>query len=228
MAVYGTNILITFNMLVDTDLGLLHIIKDKYNDPDVFDSDVLNLDEKILKGLLQMRPFRNPLMIIMKDKNEEQADVFLKELMLTEYENITRSSKPTTLIEVVKRFIDASANMRIEILCMTKLEAGIISNLMDDYPAATYKLIIQSEHADVDLSSYDTMFINYLDELLEFDVATIDGKNIMVTNHYFNLNPEMFEEKRITVKDEYAVLFGSRNEFYTVSLYNYDESYYLD
>ena len=226
MAVNSTSILITSKILIDMDIGLFNVIKDKYNDPTVFDTNILNLDDKLIKGLLQESEYNNPLMIIMKEKDELQADAYYKELMLSEYESIIRNSTSTTIINVIKKFIDSEAGMRIDILCATKLEASIISNFMgNDYHPSSYKFIIQSEREDVDLTVYDTLFIKYANDLLEF--ANVDGMNIMISDYRCNLDPKKYEEKEKTPKIEYAALYGTHNEFYTFTLYYYDESYYL-
>lgn len=225
MSVYGNNILITFNMLVDTDLGLLCLIKSKYNDPTVFDNNILNYNDNILRGLLQLNESINPLNIIMIDKYKEQADQFYSEFMEVEHEKLIKSSPTTTMVEVVKRFID-SGSMKVTILCSDKLEYERMNDIMSDCATASYSIITEKDYTSVDISSYDTIFIKYAKDLLGFN-NTI-GKNLIISDYVVNLDSEMYKEKQKIPKKEYLVIYAPNNEFYTVALYHYDESYYLD
>lgn len=62
-------VLVGFNMLFDTDVGLLYTIRDKYNSPEIFKSDYLNnvSKEALLTELINMEK-DDPLSIILRDR----------------------------------------------------------------------------------------------------------------------------------------------------------------
>lgn len=221
----GNNVLITFNMLMDTDIGLFKVIKEKYYDPDVFNDKLSTLTDNQLKGLLQENESKNPLAIIMDNTSIEQMDAYYNEFMKSEYEDIIKNSAPTTMVSVVSNFINSSA-IKVEILCATQLEYNTIQDLMKDERSIGYRIILEPNRSELDISLNDTIFIKYMDELFEFE--NVSGKNIMCADYLYNLDIDLYKKKQKSHKKEYMLLFAPNNELYTITMYYYDESYYMD
>lgn len=227
MAVYGNNILVTFDMLIDTDIGLIDIIKNKYNDPTVFNNNILNLNDKYLKGLLRESNSSNPIDIILLEDNHKQAEVFYKELMEIEYKEIIKRSPITTIVDVIKRFIFTDGLIKVTILCNSDIEENKIREILqEDCSDDSYRIEVCKDWSQLDTSIYDTIFFKYLEDLLKFNQVV--GKNLMVCDYKCNLDDDFYRLKQKIPRHEIATKFEQDNEFYTVTLYYYDESYYMD
>lgn len=225
-SIYGNNVLITFEMLVDTEIGLLDLIKDLYNDESVFNNNILDLDINHLKGLLQSMSDKNPLNLILLNYDKEQADSFYNEFIEKEYENILVRSPITTLVDMIKKFIDAESKIKVNILCKNKLEYNHINIIMSDCLESCYKIITENSRENINLETYDTIFIKYMDELLEF--KGLEGKNIIVCDYLFNLDKKAYEEYKQIPRLDICAAYADINEFYITNLYPYDNSYYFN
>ena len=73
---------VEFNMLVDTDYGLIKFIADNFADESMFYTDVLFMDEHLLKGMLMERTNYNPLTVPAIDEDNIT-------LLNTLYDNIS-------------------------------------------------------------------------------------------------------------------------------------------
>ena len=67
---YFLDILIPFDLLVDTDVGIVSLVTEKYNDTRYFNTDRMEVegdeDNKIYSFLFQYRNEPNPLFLITK------------------------------------------------------------------------------------------------------------------------------------------------------------------
>ena len=67
---YFLDILIPFDLLVDTDVGIVSLVTEKYNDTRYFNTDRMEVegdeDNKIYSFLFQYRNESNPLFLITK------------------------------------------------------------------------------------------------------------------------------------------------------------------
>lgn len=222
MATVSSNILITFDMLIDLDIGLFSIIKESYNDPNVFNNKVLNMNENRLKGLLRENIYRNPLNLILLNDNPNQANAFYNEFMEVEYDNIIDHSPNNTIVDVVRTFI-ASGAISVTILCKNKSESARIERILSDYETNQYEILV-SENNNINLDKYDTMFIKYIDDLDTFN--NVIAKNLIISDYRYNLDDIMYDNKQKIPDSDLAGRYSLDNEFRTVTLYHYDESYY--
>ena len=63
-------ILVEFDMLVDLDLAIFKYIKDKYNNPDYVDQNIIKMnDEKQIIQMMLNRQCINPLEILIPDED---------------------------------------------------------------------------------------------------------------------------------------------------------------
>lgn len=226
MAIVSNNILITFDMLVDIDIGLLDIVKKSYNDPSVFRKDIFELDDNRIKGLLRENNYRNPLSIVLFGNSTAQADAYYKEFMEYEYDNIVDTAPITTMVDVVKTFIDSEGAIIPSILCKTRSEYVRVEEIFVDCLPNLFNIIFSNDHSLLDISQYDTFFLKYIEDLSIFNPDTISGKNLIISDYRCNLDEEKYVEKKKIPKAEYLLMFAGFNEFRTVTLYHYDESYY--
>ena len=93
---YFLDILIPFDLLVDTDVGIVSLVTEKYNDARYFNTDRMEVegdeDNKIYSFLFQYRNEPNPLFLITKVDlplgERNIIDNLYKELMEKEYVEI--------------------------------------------------------------------------------------------------------------------------------------------
>ena len=75
--------LIDFNFLVDTDIGLIRFIREKFQDDRVFKLDILNKSDRYILSLLYSRLNWNPLSIISTEDNLSDIDELYKSFFNT-------------------------------------------------------------------------------------------------------------------------------------------------
>ena len=90
-----SKILIPFDLVVDTDFGLIKLIQEEYR-ADIFDKTVLDSDDESIKRYLVKRTTPNPLSILTSDKS---IDEFYAQFIDREYETIFDRSVMTGIGE---------------------------------------------------------------------------------------------------------------------------------
>ena len=91
---YTIDSFIPFDMVIDTEMGLMKLIEFEYNN-NFFYNHLLGNDEYV-KLLLRDREKRNPLSIIAKNgTSEEELDDMYRQFMETRYNDILRLSPNT-------------------------------------------------------------------------------------------------------------------------------------
>lgn len=124
----GNNILVDFNIVVDTDLGLINMMKKEYNNTDFVLSYINNMKDKVIIDQLLERENKNPLSIIIRDEYRESIDDLYKEFLETEYDNILKHSSVTDIMNLVSTYINTGA-VHADIICKNKSEEQLINNL---------------------------------------------------------------------------------------------------
>ena len=86
---YSSKILIEFDMLFDTDAGVIRTVDEKYCDESIFFKEITELDDNLLAGLLKERTMINPLQIAFRDESDTKLmDSLYNQLMEKDYEDI--------------------------------------------------------------------------------------------------------------------------------------------
>lgn len=219
---YGSNILIEFDMIVDTEIGLLRLVREEYCDESVFYSGFLELDDHLLKGQMMERIEPNPLIVSMRDKNVDRADSYYKQFFEKRYDDILARSCSTALLKLVKRFIDTEGVIRVTILCEDEKQKLIIRELFKDCLMSLLNIEVIKDGV-YDVERFTELFIRDVRRLPRYQ--NVSGKTIYLARYHHNLDPQLMEQKILYPIREYAILYGSVNQFKTVTLYNYDNSY---
>ena len=84
--------LIDFNLLVDTDIGLIRFIRNNFQDDRVFKLDILNKSDRYILSLLYSRENWNPLSIISTENNIKDIDKLYKSFFDTYKQDILKLS----------------------------------------------------------------------------------------------------------------------------------------
>lgn len=211
---YTIDALVPFELLVDTDIGLLSLIKKEYNNEEYFLPGILNASETNLKYSLLTRTTENPLGIIMVDEcNFELMDDLYNQFMSKEYDKIL-SLSPNTMVEKLVHDIKINIEqiVRITVLCNSEKEQHDLEKRDTD----PYKVIVGSFES-IDLSGYGSVFVKRLSDLDKF--KGLSGKNIYIPNYSFNvtINPEV---SMPLINFEYLQKYGNSNEFQVFTMYH--------
>ena len=209
--------IIPFNLLVDTDIGIIRFINENYNDPTVFYSGMLSSPVKPLINLLYNRTRINPLTIVSIDKENPKLDSYYDELMEKYYVDIINKSVTTNFFNAVKLWCNSDGAIRPNILCKSEFEKTVIEKLinLDD----SFDIII-SEYKDLDLDCKDPLYFkNYID--VQNMMVKLIGKNIYIAGYKYNF----IEEDGKSILPNSSILLTNSNIFKIIDVYTIDDSF---
>lgn len=103
--------LIDFNFLVDTDIGLIRFIREKFQDNRAFKLDELNKSDRSILSLLYSRTNWNPLSIISTEKNLPDIDELYNSFFETYKKDILYRSLTYTKINTFITMLFDKANV---------------------------------------------------------------------------------------------------------------------
>lgn len=213
--------LVSFDMIIDTDYGLLKMVREEYLDPSVFDPSWFTDKQNTinLTRALYSRPDVNPLTLCIKDhdKEEELYRSFMKE----SYDNIIRISGITDFMKVIQAW-NLSKAVHPTIVCNDPIELQLLSVLpmIDErykWLELTRKVLLSDLVTDdsVEFSAYYFKSVYndiYLDTLVD---------NIKVKPVYFAYYPFNTAESPYCLLSESArKLLKNKNEIRLVDIYN--------
>ena len=139
--------LISFNAIVDIDVGLINLVKRDYLSPSVFDVSKFNIDQNDIIREVYFRKELNPLVHFAKDKSNTQLlDDYYKEFIDTKMKDILDLSTATDVISMIDLF-NVSNEINASILYYTEEQKEMLDN--EDTFKDNEKVSISS------LTSYD-------------------------------------------------------------------------
>lgn len=178
----NNNVLIPFNMLCDTEMGLINLIGAKYMDPEEFEDGLILQPNGINYQFLKQRPMKNPLGEYVV--NEKDADFYYKEFMEKKYDEVLEYATPTALLETVKHFIKTNGAITVTVVCNTVEESDILDRYFND--ERYLKCILVDGFNGIDLKLYDSIYIKDIEDLALFE-QSFDGKNVYIGSYYHNM-----------------------------------------
>jgi hypothetical protein len=191
-----------FENIVDTEIGLLKLINDKYHDKDTFYWSIMEAPVKVQIWLLYIRKRKNPLTILAKDvNNKELLNSYYQEFMEKEYVYILRNSIVTNLYNAVKKFVTVKGITPI-IVCNNEMEANYLRKL-DNETFSKCNIVINKRYADEITESNDIIYLKSVDEVIPI-LAKQQYKHIYLAGYRYNFQDD---EKTMILKD-YATLIA--------------------
>lgn len=214
--------IIPFNLIVDTDFGLIRMIDKMYHNTDTFYSSLLSMPDKNLIYLLYHRKNENPLYIVSKDKEDlETMNSYYDQFIESEYVKILKYSCTTSIHNLIKLSLTTDGVIKPCILCRNNLEKEFLSKIDKDTFSKCAIEISQLEY--LNLNGFDPIYVkNYKDAIKSY--KTLLGKNIYVAGYRFNMYEDESMKEPMLNPDIYKVL-GNANEIKITSIYNIDETY---
>ena len=210
------SVLIPFNMLYDTEMGLIKLIADKYMDPEEFQDGLLLQPDGINKYFLKQRIDKNPLTdYVLK---EGDTEYYYNEFMEKKYSEVLQYSPKTGIYSMIEKFINQENAISVTIICSDEKEMDIINRDFDDGPIQC--ISPDDYEQEIDLRLYDSIYVKDINDLFLFG-DSLDGKNIYMAtymhNYTFGLEEPIPDVRVVT-------LLLDKAELYEIDIYP-DEEY---
>ena len=174
-------ILVEFDMLVDLDLAIFKYIKDKYNNPDYVDQNIIKMhDERQIIQMMLNRQCINPLEILIPDM--EVLELY-HDIMNNHMDELLQYAKASDLFGLMITFLREASSLEITVLCKSQLESDFIKSLNNRLNTVVYK-----NYKNVPVNTYTILYIKYYPSVLEYN--TIEGKHIYISNARYNMEPD--------------------------------------
>ena len=174
-------ILVEFDMLIDLDLAIFKYIKDKYNNPNYVDQNIIKMhDERQIIKMMLNRQCINPLEILIPDM--EVLELY-HDIMNNHIDELLQYAKASDLFGLMITFLREASSLEITVLCKSQLESDFIKSLNNRLNTVVYK-----NYKNVPVNTYTILYIKYYPSVLEYN--TIEGKHIYISNARYNMEPD--------------------------------------
>lgn len=195
--------LVPFEILVDTDIGVIKVMRDMFREDPRFDFTRLligdgYMDDDTLKFLLSYRLNKNPLYLITDEHRMTKKDIDAKytEILNKYYPQVLGLSDNT----LIYRMFDASkihdaSPVKITVLCRNEMQIKHLHSLK--FKCDTILINDDKDLASIDLNRYQYIYVKDLESLMDFGV--IDSKTIYVANYRFNMKFAEDEETGVSI-----------------------------
>lgn len=171
--------LVDFEMLVNTDYGVIQLMKRDYSNGDFIDLDYLNtVPDYALLGELYNRDYENPLLMILKDEYKDQADSLYEQILEEKYKDVLELSITTNVKALMTMYIK-NDQMPVTVLCKNIHEQHFINKLNEGYQ------ITLEPRTKLNTDLYDFYYIKKFKDVLDF--KGIQVKNLYIARYGFNL-----------------------------------------
>lgn len=206
--------LISFNTLVDTDMGLLnYIYNSEYHNEDIFDFTLFEEDYQKLIEKVYKRKNNNPLYCIAKNNNEF-IDKCYEEFINTKEKEILNNSITTQMKMVIETFIKYSSSRVIPtILYYDDLQLEILKgeSYLKKVNMVKFPLSMKEK------KNYDCFYIKTVEEAEPF--STLKAKAFYFASFGMNLNDNMNDLQNSELLDK--IIYN--NQYAIFDMYNFLE-----
>lgn len=212
---YIINALVPFDVIVDTDMGLLKLIEYDYHNEDFFLKGILNTSETNQKYFLVSRNMINVVEALLTVEDKELAEDLYTQFIEKEYDQILKLSCNTAICDLTL-LLRSNMNqvVRMTIMCTNEKER----DLMQKRKISCFKTIVSTPEK-INIDEYGTIFVKNIYDLDRY--KRIEGKTIYVPSYGFNvtINPEL--PNPLLPKD-ILLKYGGSNEFEIYTPYVFD------
>ena len=208
----ANSLLIPFDCFIDIDLGLIMLLKEKYNNPKIIYDSILNEKTLFIIYLLLNRSDENPLSIILKDEYRSNQNTLRDQFIEQEYDEILKLSKPNKILELMIMMYESNV-VDIDILCSNTKEQDYLTKLFKDRKINSF---VNQNLNTVDISKYDSIFIKNYKDIIKY--KGLEKKNIYVLDYKFNT--ELDPNKKIRPIIIIEGLISDKNNTSIISPYD--------
>lgn len=220
---HKSNILVSFDSIIDIDIGLMRLIKMEYN-TDFFYQDIVNAPEFIWKDLLERRNIPNPLSIIMDDETEEEMDLsqnIYDQFINEEYSKILDLSPLGALANVVNSNMYSKDLLRLTVLCKNELEKSIL-----DIKGVTYNEAIICDRKEIYTPKFEIISEKNVWDYLDY--VHLERNTLLVPDYRFNIFIFPEHEDTLLLPKEIIEALTPQNEFKIYNAYTIDRSVFIN
>lgn len=221
------NMYIEFEMIVDTDFGLLRFIAENFADERMFYIDTLNEDDNLIKGMLYERESYNPLVVpAIDESNMEKLNSLYDQFMDRYRKEILLDSVPTDICTLANNLIISDSNTFVSILCKDEMEEKIVNALLPEHRKDKDWDIIFYDPEDsngIDIELCDALCIKYSKNLFRYN--NIEGKTLYIADLLCNFDIAMWDNDRTKFPNLDSIIYIENNDVKFIEMYSYDPSY---
>jgi len=177
---------VTFDMVIDTDIGLLKFIQKNFNNPKIFYKSILDERDIIfMKHIMTERENKNPLLAVMIDNTKyiSDADSLYNQFMTQHYEEILELSVTTGMFDIIRRSYGVNDVVRFDIICKSECEKDLIIKRFNKYHIRPSVKVVES-YDKIDILPYGSIYVKDIRDILLF--PKIECKNVLIGNYKFN------------------------------------------
>lgn len=207
--------LISFNTIVDTDIGLIKLVCEDFFDPAVFDEDLFkDLSKYQLIHKVYYRDHTNPLTAIAKkDTPIQLLDEYYQEFKEKYMSEIYKRSITTEMLNSIYNF-NISQDINSVILCYSQEQIDLLN---EESELEENKKILFSDIITKDKFSFKQYFFKYIDEIYPFDNCEAKTIYLSTFRPNFNETKEDLLDPKLVEK-----LIKNRNQISIFDLYRKD------
>ena len=175
----SNRILVFFDMLIDTDYGIVKYVRDtmnaKYIKPDIY-----KLKDEQIFSFVTIRNDSDIMKSILKEPYHNSCKSIYNELMESDIDKIFENSVKTNVFNLLSLQLKTKT-CSADIICKNIKEEHFIKSIMHD---GNMRVITISDFSKIYTEKYDTIFIKNAEDIK--NLKGINGKNIYVGNYEFN------------------------------------------
>lgn len=191
--------LVEFDAIFDTDIGIARIMNEDYNNPDLINDKVYGLSDFEYKILFLNRKATNPIKLFLKPVYWNDADSILYQLHNDKdiYDRILKGTTTTSIYDIIREIgIMNKGGIEVTVLCHNQQEAIYSRSVLPDY--VKYETSNSWDNSGFDVEHYDTILVKDIDTPKKFN--NFMGKNLYVCKYAFNLDltDKTFENPKST------------------------------
>lgn len=200
-----SEILIDFNCYIDTEVGLIRLIQEKYLDEKVFNTDLLRLNLRVIIKMLMERKEVNPLYLFAnEDISRKDLDDYYQQFMGEEYDSILSRSVTTEIKHLVELF-KSEPSIHVTFLCHNQKERNL---LIKDQSLKGRNFILDTDN--IDFSMFTQYYFKYINNDIEkyiFPYKTYYfSKYLLNFTDDFNMNYSEIVDKIMYKRGEVEIL----------------------
>lgn len=174
------NSIIPFDMIFDTEMGLMKLIEFHYRKSGIFNYDALGKDD-LTKLYLMQRDNWNPLTILCDESvSQEDKDDMYKQFMEREYEKILLYSPNTALYDMLN-IVYRNDQIKFTVVCKTEEELDFFNKRN----CKAYRVIVGDMFNDDLLIENPNIYIKYIKDLYQ-QPKNFSHKSLYIGDYEFN------------------------------------------
>lgn len=206
-------LLIDFNTIVDTDVGVIYLINKEFRNPNIFNLDILDNKFSNILNLLYNRTDINPLSILLKDEKDKNfIDECYKELLETRENDILDCSITTEVIRLIEQIRSNNTEISLCILYHNENQKRI---LLEQPKLNNIELISVNDINKI--KEYKQYYFRYIE-----DAEIVKG--VQYKTLYFSTSMSNFNDTKDDLKDSDLIIdfIKSGNQINIFNMYRKD------